>query len=548
MRRGLIDELVYVGSGNAYWPDFELSAEDRLDKAVLQAAIDHESDYINSNLLVFSGRYEIVGSDGRTYSNTESLYNIAVATARGDRDIQELVPRFAQAMTASTLSAITGRIDSVALGAPSAGTLNFAGASTLHHALTSNAQAIEDGTLSLEQVLGRSSFVLPLNATENGTPNGLGGLAVWGSGDYVNLSGGGDGAVDWDGDIFSVHLGADMRVRADLLAGLSVSQSRGSFDYTDGAGLQAVDDRYESRMTSLHPYVSWLSHEGLSLWATVGYGRGDIEIDDDQTSKQSSDASMKMGAVGVSGKLLSDEDVIVGGTTTLRLKGEGSLTRVDVEGSGRINPVTADVRRLRLALEGSHEHRLDSSGRLIPSVELGLRHDGGDGETGAGVEIGGSLRYVDREAGLTAEGRGRVLVAHQGDYEEWGVSGLLRFDPGADSRGLSLNLVPSWGDAVSGVQRLWDRGTADIPDNDDNPAAGRLNAELSYGFGVLSGRSLLTPYGGLSLAGEGAQRYRIGGRFEFGPALQLSLEGERREPANAAAADHGVMLRGQLHF
>ena len=75
----------------------------------------------------------------------------------------------------------------------------------------------------------------------------------------------------------------------------------------------------------------------------------------------------------------------------------------------------------------------------------------------------------------------------------------------------------------------------------------RLEAELGYGFGAYGGRGLLTPYGGFSLAGEGAQRYRIGGRFESGTAFEFSLEGARREPANDAAA-HSIVLNGQVRW
>ena len=81
----------------------------------------------------------------------------------------------------------------------------------------------------------------------------------------------------------------------------------------------------------------------------------------------------------------------------------------------------------------------------------------------------------------------------------------------------------------------------------DSPPQGRLEAKLGYGLSALGGQGLLTPYGGFSLAGEGAQSYRIGGRFEIGTAFSLSLEGERREAANDEP-DHGVMLRGELRF
>ena len=114
----------------------------------------------------------------------------------------------------------------------------------------------------MAQALGGSSFALPLNAAEDGGTGGVGGLAVWGSGDYRKLSGAEDSTVEWDGDIFSFHLGADVRVRPDLLAGLSVSRSLGSFDYTDRTDPVAVGGRYGSRMTSVHPYVN----PGFSIW------------------------------------------------------------------------------------------------------------------------------------------------------------------------------------------------------------------------------------------------------------------------------------------
>ena len=137
---------------------------------------------------------------------------------------------------------------------------------------------------------------------------------MWGSADYRDLSGDADGALDWDGHVFSLHLGADIRPRHDLVVGAALSRSLGSFDYTDSTGA-AVDGRYRSRMTGLHPYVGWFS-PAMGLWATAGYGRGEIEIDDDDTGRQSSDADLKTAAAGGSARLLSSDDLIAGGTTT----------------------------------------------------------------------------------------------------------------------------------------------------------------------------------------------------------------------------------------
>ena len=77
-------------------------------------------------------------------------------------------------------------------------------------------------------------------------------------------------------------------------------------------------------------------------------------------------------------------------------------------------------------------------------MEVGLRHDDGDAETGTGVEIGAGLRYI---AGpLTIEAQARAIVAHEASvYEEWGLSGAIGMTPSPSSQGLTL---PCCGEAL----------------------------------------------------------------------------------------------------
>ena len=56
---------------------------------------------------------------------------------------------------------------------------------------------------------------------------------------------------------------------------------------------------------------------------------------------------------------------------------------------------------------------------LQPSLEVGLRYDRGEAEAGAGLELGGGVRYSRPEIGLIMEANARVLVAHaDNDYKE----------------------------------------------------------------------------------------------------------------------------------
>ena len=338
-----------------------------------------------------------------------------------------------------------------------------------------------------------------------------------------------------------MNVGADLRLGANTLAGLSMSRSKGSFDYrTGGPGGEAGGGAYDLRLTGVHPYLAWSASPDLDVWGTVGHAWGELRIVDDLApGSLMSAATLDSGMVGVNGRVLAR------GTTSLNLKGEAALARLGIAGDGAmIEALALNMRRLRLSTEASRELVLSSGGSLTPWGELGLRHDGGDGETGAGLEVGGGLRYRNL-AGWTTEGYGRWLAAHAGALREWGFGAVLRYDPGASGRGPSVSLMPGWGDTASGVQRLWERGATD-PRMPGAPGS-RLDAQFGYGFAAFRGRGVLTPFGTVSLDREYGRGYRLGSRLAVGRATHLSLEAERRERA-AAAAVHAIMLRGALRF
>ncbi|MYG45858.1 MAG: hypothetical protein F4026_08775 [Synechococcus sp. SB0669_bin_8] len=179
---------------------------------------------------------------------------------------------------------------------------------------------------------------------------------------------------------------------------------------------------------------------------------------------------------------------------------------------------------------------------LTPSLEVGVRNDTGDGETGTGVEVGGALRYENPASRLTVEGRVRTLVS-SGDTAETGVSGLLRIAPNASGHGLALAVEPSWGQTASSVQHLWDSGhpCRNLEGHPGPPQWGSgLRVRCPRGLGVV------TPYGGLGLTGEGGRSRRMGARWQVSADRSVSLEGTRHEVANDDGPEHGLMLSGVL--
>ncbi len=499
----------------------------------------------NAGTRTLSGTPGTVATTTLTYTVTDDNgtamadFTVTVAALSPFADLNRtILPEVARAIAGHTVGAIARRVTQARADGvtDSAGSFNLGGQTTVAGvagALASHGQAMADGTLSLKDLLGGGDFVLPLNARAAAGAPGLSSVAFWGAGDYSNLDGSG-GAVDWDGDLFSAHLGADARLRDDLLVGLAVSWSRVDLDYSD----PGRSGDYELDLTSFHPYVGWSALSGkLDLWATVGYGWGDLEIADDEAQQASSDVEMRTVAVGGLGRLLKV------GATTLRLKGDALLTEMEVEGSDEMAALTVDARRVRMILEGSRTHTLADGAQLEPSLEVGVRHDGGDGETGFGAELGGGVRYSNPVMGLTLEGRARTLVGRD-SYGEWGVNGLIRLERG-NGRGLSFNLSPGYGKTGSGTQRLWQQGLHDKIDGERDYGA-RMDLRLGYGLPAFGGRGLLTPYSEVTF-GDSARNYRLGMEWELGALFELNLTGERHESSDGAA-DHAIMLKGEVRF
>ena len=463
----------------------------------------------------------------------------AVTTALNEM----ILPEVTRALVNSTTSSITQRIGRAVGGAPQVGSLNFAGQSmggqdNLAAALRTHGEAMSADSRDIKEMLADSDFVLPLNG-------GLGidasMLAFWGSGEYLNFSGDG-GGLDWDGDLSGVQLGLDVRLRDDMLVGVALAWLESEVDYK-GATAGLGNGAYSVDINSTHPYIGW-SSGGLDWWATVGHGAGELEITSQETGMPSQqykrDIDMQTISVGSS---LSFQ----AGATTLRLKGEVAESQVEVEGGGGIDELQVGASRIRVAMEVGQSRKLDGGRVFEPSVEVAMRYDGGDGETGGGAEIGGGLRYDNPAKRFTVDGRARALLGHGGGYEEWGVSGTVRVASGADGQGASFSVSPGYGNSGSGIQELWRQGLADDDATTTDDYAMKLDARVGYGFGFTLNEhhGILTPYSELTYGTTDS--YRMGLNWAAGTRFDLTLLGERREP-NTDPAEHAVLLKGEVRF
>ena len=399
-------------------------------------------------------------------------------------------------------------------------------------------------TLDLRRILLGSSFRLALGGNAAGAgPR----LTAWGRVAGTTFDGR-DGDLTLDGDVFTGTVGVDGEWDR-LLAGVAVAHSRGDGSFTLPGTENRGQGGLEHTLTSLHPYLRYAVTDRLDVWSMFGYGWGQWDLEMDHGETLEADTNLVMGAFGGRGILLVAPE---SGGFQLATRTDAMLTRMTSDAVAGMVAGEADAHRLRLVLEGSRRFAWATGRRLTPTVELGLRHDWGDAETGFGLELGGRVQYADPGRGLTIEAAVRGLLAHEDrNYGEWGASGSLRIVPGPDGQGLSLTISPTWGAAASGVEGLWARQTtAGLAQNNRRAPAGRLNAEVGYCFAAFD-TGLLTSYAGTVLAEGQARTYRLGTRLQMNggqaTGLTLSLEG-RQESAGPQPVNQGLRFNATWAF
>ena len=372
---------------------------------------------------------------------------------------------------------------------------------------------------------------------------GEGLLSVWGRGAVTQFAGS-SGDVSLDGEVSSGVLGADW-TRRGWTAGLLVSHSVG-----DGGYRETVSGEISSTLTAFHPWVHHALNERVSVWGVAGYGEGSLTLAPDGEQAVRTDLELWMAASGLRGVLLN------GGPDglTLATKADAMFVRTAsdmVSGpGGHLAAAQADTMRLLLALEGSRPFWLANGAALTPSIDIGVRHDGGDAETGFGADLGGSLVGVDRKHGLSAELRGRGLLTHEAQgFRKLGAAGSLAWDPQmASDRGPRLTLTQSVGaSARGGVDALLGRRSLEgqvASDRGDELQRRRLEAGFAYGFAAFGDRFISTSEIGVGLSDAGRD-YRLGWRLtrvtREGGSLEISVEARRREIADESTSpEHDV--------
>ena len=398
-----------------------------------------------------------------------------------------------------------------------------------------------------DRLLGGSSFALN-RATSSG-----GVISFWSRSAQSSFYGQ-DGALALNGDVRSTMFGADYS-KGRMVTGVSLAHTRGLGGY---AGVDS--GQMTSAVTGLYPWIGYKASERVTVWTVAGYGAGGLLLSPGAGTPIETGLSMAMAAGGGRGQILGGgegfglafkADALWVGTRTDESNGPG----------GHLRGTSAAVNRLRTALEGSQSMELGGRMALTPSVEVGIRQDGGDAETGTGMDVGAGLVFADAVTGLSVDVRVRTLVVHQAEgYAERGVSISVSYNPTPSTPlGFTGRVSPAWGgDSMSGAEALWGRETMGGMGGNHLLGGGgnRLETEVGYGLPIGT-RFIGTPRAGMRTS-EYGRDYRVGygmqvleqGRVN----LQLGIDAERRESPvfhlqeGSAGTDQRVLGRATVQW
>ena len=382
-----------------------------------------------------------------------------------------------------------------------------------------------------EAMMG-SSFALAAKT------HGGGSSAVWGRMAQSRFSGR-SGGLSLDGDVTTGLLGAEY-ARGPLAGGAVLSNSRGEGGHGgDAAG------RVEASMTALTPWAGYKVSERLSVWGALGYGAGELTLTPKDQPGQNTDLAMRLAAGGARGTVVDGDGPKLDAVADARWV---RTTSEKVSSSdGYLAAASADVTRLRLGLEGSWAMALDDQGATVtPRLSFGVRHDGGDAETGFGADIGGGVILAMPARGLSASLEGRGLLTHEAKgLGDTGFGASVAWDQAPSSkRGLSLTVRHSaGGSATGGTEALFSREVMDGLAANGNQ---RLEGRVGYGLAVYGDRFTGTPELGYGRSDSGRDLslgWRLTREGREAGSFEASLETTRRETANDNDPEHGIGFR-----
>ena len=272
-----------------------------------------------------------ISANGSTDTATVTVSVLPAFIPRINCVNQNVLPVFGRIMIKNSLDALTWRLNNVfSETSTRTGIFRMEQQAQLHEALKKNIfDEREDwSSLDLEETLYGSSLILEAGVMikkpkkdenmwidEEDKPlivERKGQIGFWGKAGYNSFSVGGDGCSTGKGDMASGYLGLDRWLSSDVLTGISLSLSRGTFRYENRVQQQRGRGNYHINILSASPYIGWFISEDAYFWTMFSYGRGDIDVNDyEALDVASNNMNYKSVALGIRSVLFNIGHTVV---------------------------------------------------------------------------------------------------------------------------------------------------------------------------------------------------------------------------------------------
>ena len=433
----------------------------------------------------------------------------------------EVLPNLHNALGVASWSNVSNQVG-FALAGKTQSLLVLGGQSTMNQILTSNAQAFDNESWSLQSFLGNSSFSFDL--TPGNQVASLG--TVWGLGDQQSLSQDKDGSKPWTADIFTAQFGSDIRINDHGLFGLSVAVSDTDVEFGSD---KSTSIHYGLKNNIIQSYFGWQTPDQNSqIQLSTGVGFGEIELNQDDYDSMNLHSTNYSLAMKGNTLLYSSPNLANKMSTHVEITGDTYLSQLNItESTGFLNDLKSNSSWTQLGLEMANQYDFNSRQSIQLMTSISGLTNSIDEEFDLGLVTQSGFSFSD-QVGISISGTGQLMMQQvQEPFDNFGIKGQLSFDQGQDNLGVIFTAIPMWSFVESNLdnqfvtRQLVNQDMSELLQRD---VSTKLNAEIGYGMVPVSGLGTMTPFTSMELRDNADQSYRVGNRFSFSNGATIAIE------------------------
>ena len=353
-----------------------------------------------------------------------------------------------------------------------------------------------------------------------------------------------------DGGMSSQYLGADVLLSDNVFAGVAVARHSSDSSYTFSNEQARGDGELDTTLTGFYPYLNLTDNNRFTMHLIGGFATGETTLSRSHVNQgeESADASANILAAGLEYVVWSRNSLHIS------LLGDAGSANISTEGDGGLlGDRESSSSRISFGTGISLSPDLDT-GTMTTTLDIRFANAGGDGPTGSGLEIGGTLSYFGDQFDFMADARALNYSADDDvDVSQSSLSARLRFKANSDASGLSIAVTPRISSRSSVQDQINFRDIENLGFDTLGMSGSGSSIQGEIGFGIPLQRksTMLTPRVSWTEHNSEYAQKSIGANYRFSNLNQaiggLSFDFTQHS-TQARKSNHGVKLRFELQL